>query len=209
MSDDNSTPGKPEPKVDRVWILEQFKRRSLTQKEVASIMDIDPATLSYTLKGERKLNLSELKQLSEIIKVPTAEIMTRWGYPPQQESPHIPLSCLAMDDCVLVPAPAPFALVPAPPGLPSDAWALRVRSTDFPNSYWSNMICFVSVGSLELYHCLGQIVVAYDEQEKPLFGELSRGTEDGLYTLTHPLSKRQRTDIRLSSATPIDWFKRG
>jgi transcriptional regulator with XRE-family HTH domain len=205
MSNEPKKPGAP----DRVWILEQFRRRNLSQKDVSALMKIDPATLSYTLKGERKLNLNELKKLSDIIKVPTAEIMARWGFPPTLESPLIALTCLAMDDCQLVPAPQPFAMIPAPPGLPSDSWAFRVRSTDFPNSYWSHMVCFVSFGALELYHCVGQIVVAYVDEDKPLFGELSRGTADGLYTLTHPLSKRQLVDIPVKSATTIDWFKRG
>jgi hypothetical protein len=200
---------RKDPQPDRVWMLEQFKRRGLAQKEVAAMMDIDPATLSYTLKGERKLNLGELKQLSDILKMPTTEIMARWGYPAKAENRMAPLKCLAMDDCAIVPVPEPYGLVPTPPGLASDSWALRVRSTDFSHSYWSNMICFVSVGSLELYRCLGQLVVAHDESGKPLFGELSRGTEEGSFTLTHPLSKQQRADIRLSSATPIDWFRPG
>ncbi|NUX58689.1 helix-turn-helix domain-containing protein [Paraburkholderia youngii] len=201
--------GKTAPQVDRTWVLEQFKRRSLTQKDVAELMDIDPATLTYTLKGQRKLNLGELKKLSDIIQVPTAEIMARWGYPPRLESPHVPLTAYAMDDCHVVEAAKPFSLIPAPPGLPTDSFAIRVRSTDFPNSYWSNMICFVSVGSLDLHHCIGQIVFARVDPGKPLFGELSRGTEDGRYTLTHPLSKRQLVDLPLTMATPIDWFKRG
>jgi transcriptional regulator with XRE-family HTH domain len=197
------------PAPDRVWVLEQFRRRKLSQKDAAALMDIDPATLSYTLKGVRKLNLNELKKLSDIIKVPTAEIMARWGYPAQLESPLVPLTRLAMDDCQMVAAPQPYAMIPAPPGLPTDSWAFRVRSTDFPNSYWSHMLCFVSFGVLELHHCIGQIVVAYVDEDKPLFGELSRGTADGLYTLTHPLSKRQLVDIPVISATTIDWFKRG
>lgn len=204
-----SSENNPPVKVDRTWVIEQFRRRGLTQKDAAGLMDIDPSTLSYTLKGERRLRLDELKKLSDILKVPTAEIMVRWGLPPVIEAPFMPLTHQAMDDCALVPAPQPVAFIPAPPGLPTDSWAFRVRSTDFPNSYWSHMICFVSVGSPELYHCLGQIVVAYVDEDKPLFGELSRGTQDGLFTLTHPLTKRQRADIPLTRATPIDWFRRG
>lgn len=205
MSQQGNTPGKP----DKSWVLEQFSRRNLTQRDVASQMGIDPATLSYTLKGDRRLNLNELKQLSEILHLSTAEIMARWGFPMKLEQPTMPLRCYVMDDCTLAKTPEPHALIPAPTGLATDSYAIQVRSTEHPNAYWNGTTCFVPRGHFEIAHCLSYLVVAETSEGRTLFGELSRGFEPSTYALTHPLSKCRHDGLSLISVAPINWFWRG
>lgn len=205
MGHEGNTPGKP----DKSWVLEQFSRRNLTQRDVASQMGIDPATLSYTLKGDRKLNLNELKQLSEILHLSTAEIMARWGFPMKLENPTVPLRCYVMDDGTLARTPEPHALIPAPSGLATDSYAIQVRSTEFPNAYWNGTTCFIPRGQFDIGHCISYLVLAETDDGRTLFGELSKGFEPGTYALTHPLSKHRNDGLALSTVAPINWFWRG
>lgn len=212
MGNENHTQGKPEVKPDRTWILQQFKSRGLTQKDVAEQMDVDPATLSYTIKGDRKLNLNDLKALSEILRLPAAEIMHRWGYDMRLENPTVPLRFYVRDDMLLEPAPEPCNLIPAPPGLATDSYAVQVRTTEHPNSYLNGMMCFIPAGIYEIPHAIGQLVVATTTQGQDFFGELSRGYSAGgasTYNLTHPLSKVIKADLLLERVQPVSWMKRG
>jgi transcriptional regulator with XRE-family HTH domain len=197
-----------QPKPDRHWVLNEFKRRQLTQKDVAALIDVDPVTLSSTLNGHRKLNLIELKKLSDVLQIPVTEIMAKWGMPLKLET-TVPLCWYAVDSGGLIPATEPHLMIPSPPGLAMDSYAVEVRSADSPNSIWNRTICFVPEGIFEPADWIGHLVIAHTIAGQLLFGELSRGLERDLYTLTHPASKAQHTDMQLERVRPISWTKHG
>lgn len=200
-------PGSPEGQPDRTWLLEQFSQRNLTQAAVAKEMGVDPAGLNITLRGRRKLNLNELSKLSELLHLPAAEIMARWGFPVPLDTPHVPLTCYARDDCSVDQAVKPFISVPAPPGISLDGYAIHVKSSDAADTFWNGLIAFFSQGAFDPIHCLGQLCVVSDTDGRSWFGLLARGLEPETFAVKHPANGRCVQGLTVASCAPAAWFR--
>jgi transcriptional regulator with XRE-family HTH domain len=192
---------------DKEWFLEQLSRRELTQQKLAERMKVDPATISYTVNGQRKLNLYELSQLSDILQLPTAEIMHRWGYPVKQDIPVVQLKWYLRDDCELHPAHEPFATIASPPGLALDGYAVQVRTASAVGSLWNGMVCFMPGGKFSTNDAIGHLAIVHSAEGRSFMGVLSKGYSKDLYNVTHPAHAFFVEDIHVTDATPVAWFR--
>lgn len=65
--------------VNAKWFKDQLKRRNLSQREVARILDINQAVISHMFKGTRKMPLEEVPKWAKVLGVPESDILTNAG----------------------------------------------------------------------------------------------------------------------------------
>jgi len=63
--------------VDREWFRKHWEAKGLTLTKTARLIGMDPAALSRTLKGERKMKLLEVGKIATILGVAPAEVLAR------------------------------------------------------------------------------------------------------------------------------------
>lgn len=197
----------PDKQPDKQWFQDQLARKDMTQKQAAEAAGVDPAQLSYAVNGGRGLNLKLAVNLSRVLEVPVAEVITRWGFSVPLDIPQAPVKCYALDDCSVELAAQPFASVKAPPELPFGAFAVQVRSLSVPNSMWAGMLAFVAQGQYDPSRLFGSIVLAMTTDERSLFGVLSPGYNTGTYNITSLTTPTQATNVELVEALPAGWLK--
>lgn len=196
------------PRPDKEWFRQQLARREISQRQLAALIGVDPATITYTLNGTRRLTLNELKQFSEILHLPVDEIMRHWGFPEVGLGRvKVPITGYMNDDCSVAEATQPCVPVEAPPGIPRDGRAIQIRSPHASVSIWDGMLCFVGAGNFNPTEAIGHMALCTDNQGVHYMGYLSRGYEDGKYNLTHPVRDNLRTDLDLTNAIPCHWFR--
>ena len=62
--------------VDRSWFEDRWKRKGLTLRKVALLIDIDASALSRTLSGEREMKLTEVGKIATVLDVEPNEVLT-------------------------------------------------------------------------------------------------------------------------------------
>jgi transcriptional regulator with XRE-family HTH domain len=79
MTTKKNPPGKPIP-IDRMWFRLALVRAGLrNQSEVARQLGLDKSAFSRTLRGERRLQLDEVKKLASVLGVPQDEVLRHAG----------------------------------------------------------------------------------------------------------------------------------
>lgn len=64
--------------VDQQWFKDRWKEKGLSLRKVAKIVGMDPAALSYTLSGKRRMKISEAGKIATIIGATRDEVINHW-----------------------------------------------------------------------------------------------------------------------------------
>jgi hypothetical protein len=201
--------GNIKPKADKEWFQEQLRRRELTQTAVAAMMEVDPATLSYALNGTRELKVREAVGLAQILDVPVAEILRRWGFEIPNDERTVPIVAVVNDDMTCSPRDQPYNRTVAPPGVPSDATAIVFRPSYGVGGFWDGMTAFIEPGVQDMRHCVGYLSLIQTEDGTCLVGVLSRGHDTGVFTVTHPGTRNTSAETRVAKANRALWLRSG
>ncbi len=63
--------------VDKEWFRKRLEGKGLTLRKTAGLIGMDPAALSRTLNGERKMKLPEVGKIATVLGVTSAEVLAR------------------------------------------------------------------------------------------------------------------------------------
>lgn len=61
------------------WFRTMLSQRKMSQRSLAKAMDLDPAAISLMLRGKRKLQLTEAKQIAAILSVQLNDVLLAAG----------------------------------------------------------------------------------------------------------------------------------
>jgi len=65
--------------INKGWIADQLIKLQLSQRALATRMDVDPASFSKTLNGTRRLQIDEATKLASIFNCKLAEVLENFG----------------------------------------------------------------------------------------------------------------------------------
>ena len=74
----HSLPDKPAP-MDRRWFRQAFERVGLSQNEVAARIGMDRGAFSRTMRGLRRIQVAEMKQLASVLGVTEEDVLRHAG----------------------------------------------------------------------------------------------------------------------------------
>lgn len=76
--------------VDRKWFQERLDRKGLTLRKTAALVGIDPAALSRTLKGNRRMKLDEVAKIATVLEVTPSDVLAHMERPIDGGKPRGP-----------------------------------------------------------------------------------------------------------------------
>jgi transcriptional regulator with XRE-family HTH domain len=65
--------------IDTKWFVNRIADRDMSQRGLASLMNLDPAAISLMLRGKRKMTMAEAAQMAALLDVAPSEIFERAG----------------------------------------------------------------------------------------------------------------------------------
>lgn len=76
-------------KLDKEWFVERMRRRGLSMRSLAKEIGLDPAALSKTLNGTRKMQVDEVVSIASVLGEQEADVLVRatGGDPSQSGAP--------------------------------------------------------------------------------------------------------------------------
>ena len=69
------------PAINTEWFRTMLRQNRISQRKLAKGMSLDPAAVSLILRGKRKLQLDEARQMADILKVSINDVLLAAGIP--------------------------------------------------------------------------------------------------------------------------------
>jgi hypothetical protein len=201
-------------KVDSKWFQDRLADKQISQRGFAKMIDMDPAALSYAIKGTRAWKHDELVAFATIVGVPYEEAVSRAGL-------ALPTGGKGMCNVVghvdatgelrtgQVEAPR---RVPAPPEAPEGTVAARFKTPMTGAELMDGWLIYYVDGVKRVPpEAAGRLCVAWlSNHGRALVGVVRRGYERGTHTL-HPWTPGAAAyeNISLERASPVLWIRCG
>jgi hypothetical protein len=200
------------PKINTAWFRERLADKKISQRKLAKLMELDPAAISYMLRGLRRMTIDEAIAIATIIGRPHEEVLMHAGVR------HLPSAGKNMvrvvgwvdgQGLVHLGAVKGMKLVVAPPGLPEDAIALRYQTSISAAETMDGWIVYTTAGHAVNGGAIGRLSIAQVANKGPLVvGMVSRGYSAGTYNvLPWVPGGLVLEDVILESASPVLWVK--
>ena len=65
--------------MNKLYFVERLRDLSISQRQLAKRLDLDPASVSYLLSGKRQLKAVEVKPLADILQVSPTDVLDNLG----------------------------------------------------------------------------------------------------------------------------------
>lgn len=65
--------------VNKGWISDQLTRLQISQRALATRIEVDPASFSKTLNGQRRLQIDEATKLADVFHCKLADVLENFG----------------------------------------------------------------------------------------------------------------------------------
>ena len=171
--------------IDSKWFRDSLADRRMTQREFATLAGMDPASLTLTLQGKRRMTIERAAEFARILAIPVDDVMKRFGINAHENAQRVPIIGYIDGAAEVTITPEPIGRTISPFLLPQDVAALTMRSTAGPLDMMHGWLFFVGA---EMSSAEGAIdrtaIVKAKGQDKPLLRLIRRGATPGLFTLT-------------------------
>lgn len=195
----------PTMPMNTEWFKQKLAERKLSQRQLAKQMDLDPAAISLTLRGMRKMTNEEAHLIASKIGVPVTEVLRQAGIEVLDDVRSVPVTGYVGDNSVVTLFPRRTAdKVIGPADCPAGTYALQIRIPNNPKDGW---MYFISPAEEDPKACVGRLcVIALDNGEHVL-SNLQRGYRTGTFNLIRCSGAALRTDATVAWASHILWIK--
>ncbi|ACR15001.1 cI-like putative transcriptional regulator [Burkholderia phage BcepIL02] len=171
--------------------------RGLAQK-----MDMQHSQLSLTLSGQRKMQLDEAAQLSQLFGVPLAEIAVAAGVdirPTSGKRVNV-VGFVGKDGCVTMHGKETLERADAPPNLPDSSVAIQFRTNESALSWMDGWVAFCQQSDTVSPDSYGRFSLCKISDGPAVVATVKRGYREGTYNLSGPF---QRENAPLEWSTPL------
>ncbi|AAQ54947.1 cI-like putative transcriptional regulator [Burkholderia phage Bcep22] len=189
-------------KVKKQYFLNLMESRKLSMRGLAQKMDMQHSQLSLTLSGQRKMQLEEAAQLSQIFGVPLAEIAVAAGVdirPTSGKRVNV-IGFVGKDGSVTLHGKDVVERADAPPNLPDGCVAIQFRTADSPLAWQDGWVAFLHPNGDVTPESFGRFSLCKIKDGPTVVATPKRGYRDGTFNLSGPYS---RENVPLESATPL------
>lgn len=187
------------------WFRQLMASKKLSQRQLARLLDLDPAAVSLMLRGQRKMTNQEAHQISVILGMPITEVLRQAGIEVLDDVRRVNVTGYIDADAVVTLFPRrTYDKVVGPADCPEGTYALQKRTPNSPQDGW---MYFVSPSEDEPRAHLGQLCCTALDNGEHLVCFLQRGYRTGTFNLIRCTGKIERTDANVVWASPVLWVK--
>lgn len=189
--------------IDRRFFETLMSAKKLSLRALASKMDRTHSQLSLILSGQRRMQLDEAVQLSELLGAPLHRIAEAAGVGRARASGKRIEVVGAMGSGGVVdlyPAGVMERTVSPDGGLPDNTIAVQARTADTPLSWMDGWVCFCQRTEQVEPDAIGRFCLAKIEGGPAVLATVRRGYRENSYNLTGPYTKDSE---RLEWAAPV------
>jgi transcriptional regulator with XRE-family HTH domain len=196
-------------KINTAWFKDRLADKKISQRKLARLLDLDPAGVSYMLRGLRAMKLEEAAAIATLLGQPLDEVLRHAGVPPPKEGKYMIRVGGHIDatGVVHIGSSKGERLIVAPPGLPEDAIALRFQTSVSAAMMMNGWVVYSAspgarkgeAGSL----CVAQII-----RGPMVLGLLERGYGAGLWNVLPWVPGGVALEgVMLEHCAPVLWIK--
>jgi len=188
------------------WFRERLETIELSQRGLAKLLKIDAAAVSYMLRGKRKMTLQEAHRISQILGVPASEVMRQAGIKVDDDIKRVPISAICdAAGAITMLAPRTHEKIIAPADVPTDAFAVQVRSPGHTKDGW---VFFVSSAQHEPREQIDSMSLVALADGTQMLAYIRKGYRKDTFNLTLSTdSGKLLQDQQVSWASPVLWIK--
>lgn len=188
--------------VNKPYFIDLMQGRRLSLRGLAQRMGMQHSQLSLTLSGQRKMQLDEAAQLSQIFGVPLAEIAINAGVTvrPTAGRRVSVIGFVGQEGVVTMNPPDVIERTDAPGDLPDECAAIQCRTAETPLSWMDGWILFCRQEDRVNPLVMGRFSLAKIKDGPIVTATIKRGYRDGTCNLSGPY---QRENVSLEWATPM------
>jgi transcriptional regulator with XRE-family HTH domain len=90
--------------MDKKWLRDKLQNKGISQRKLSALLGLDPGSMSRTVNGTRRLQVSEAAEISLIFGETLDEVLFRFGVIGDGERVSIKLSGVIGSDCYITPS---------------------------------------------------------------------------------------------------------
>lgn len=187
------------------WFKDLLAAKKLSQRRLASLMELDPAAVSLMLRGQRRMTPEEAHQMSLILGVKVTEILRQAGVAVSDDVRQVKVAGFIDEKAVVTLFPRrTHDKVVGPADCPEGTYALQKRTPNTPQDGW---MYFISPAEDDPRAHLGQLCCTALENGEHLVCFLQRGYRTGTFNLIRCSGVAERTDANVVWASRVLWVK--
>lgn len=193
------------PSINTRWFKQRLADCQISQRQLAKLLNIDPAAMSLMLAGRRKMQLHEATAMAAKLGVPMDTVLGAAGIaPPTTGRAYLLLAgTIRPNGTVSMTAPEGPRRVERPTGSPEGTVALRIDDRG-PLHRWTAY--YVSTDQLDPA-AVGRLAVIQPAEGSRVFAVLQHGSTNQVWTLQPLFGVKASEDVRVRWASPVTWLK--
>lgn len=189
--------------INQAWFKERLQARKISQRKLAALIGIDPASMSYMLKGERKMALDEARKIAEHLMLPVTEVMRKAGIDVTDDITKLPIKGKIDDDNIVTFFPEKtYDYVNAPYDMAKNSFVLQCRS---PSSFRDGWLYFISGEIVNPEEVLEKTVYATLSDGRAVLAVLKRGYKPQRYNLWFYMGKDVIENKIITNCQKLQW----
>lgn len=194
-------------KVDTQWFVDRLAARQMSMRGLAKLMNVDPAAISYMLRGKRKMKMAEAAQLATLLDSSPSEIFERVGI--EHHSPkRVKLEGYINGKAEIVPFGRGAHDMIDPPGEVSpETVAFQCRTAGTELDRMDGQIYFVNHVKANPSEYLEQFCCCALKAGPTIVAQIRKGYKRGTYNLILMGSGRTIEDAEIAWSSPVTWAK--
>ena len=194
--------------INKEWFVERLREKKISQRQLAKKLSLDPAAITYMLKGERRMTQEEAKNIASILLVPVTEVMRQAGIDVQDDIRKIPIAgYITGQSTVITIAPGAEDHIIAPSDVPADSYAIQARTQMSQASFADSWLFIVSATKSTPNTLIGKLCLAASKTGQLYIGILGRGYKASHHNMLLFLSGQTIENMDLLWASSILWVK--
>jgi transcriptional regulator with XRE-family HTH domain len=188
------------------WFRDVLAQKKLSQRRLASLMELDPAAVSLMLRGQRRMTPEEAHQMGIILGVKTTQILRQAGVAVSDDVRHVKVTGYIDEHAVVTLFPRrTYDKVVGPADCPEGTYALQMR---YPSNTKDGWMYFVSPAEDDPRAHIGQLCVIALDNGEHVMSSLQRGYRTGTFNLIRcSTGQALRTDAAVVWASRVLWIK--
>lgn len=187
------------------WFRDVLAQKKLSQRRLASLMELDPAAVSLMLRGQRRMTPEEAHQMGIILGVKTTEILRQAGVAVSDDVRHVKVTGYIDEQAVVTLFPKrTHDKVVGPADCPEGTYALQMRT---PRSLKDGWMYFIAPAEDDPRAQLTHLCCVALDNGDHLVCFLQRGYRSGTFNLIQSTGEALRTDASVVWASRVLWVK--
>lgn len=194
-------------RIDGRWFTSTLRDRRISQRGLAKLMGVDPASIHRLLTGKRPMRLDEATALSKLLDKPVSEILDHAGIP-LQTADTVPVAGWVdgIGEAHLETDQKNPERVPGLAAMPSSTFALRAQTGGTPLQFIDGWLLYVELplqsGEIDP-DVIGRYCLVELESGARLLRWVRRGYKRGTWNLDGHFGAPSINSAALNSATPV------